>query len=43
MGRRSDMDQDLRNSEYQSKVVDGRVLPNKDFNVTLPYGKKKYW
>lgn len=35
----NDMNQDLTNSEYHCKLVEGRKMPDKDFDVTLPYGK----
>ncbi|XP_052057851.1 poly [ADP-ribose] polymerase tankyrase-like isoform X2 [Mytilus californianus] len=33
-----DMETDLTDSDYQCKRVDGNKIPNKDFDVTLPYG-----
>lgn len=37
-----DMETDLTDSDYQCKRIDGSKIPNKDFDVTLPYGKYCY-
>lgn len=33
-----DLDTDITDSDYNSKDVDGNMVPDKDFDVTLPYG-----